>query len=547
MEIQMNNFTPTPEQRRILDAIRTDKTVVVQADPGSGKTTTLLAAIEQAITAGTPPSRIQALSFSVRQSQDMAEKLAARVLGIACGTCHSLAYRLVSNNAERLEIRQPVRVHSSPWDRRDHDHPLWTFWVRALEIFPGARRRGEAEKHFRDTCKGLGVVTYDDLIQFALLILDREWDSVDVDLLCVDEAQDFREPEIELIERIKYRNRLILGDRNQTIYSWRGASDRLFDLPGTHLTLSDNFRSIREIVEIANRFMGTAMHAQNARRCPGSSDGWSHVDGERDIALETEWISHYISEDIAHKKTVAVLTRTNYYADKIRDGLRALAIECTGDEIRMFDEPWFQRFLAALRLYENSTSNVDCEYVYHLTPNEIKCAVENSVYYYDSIIEFRNLDPLYIAHALEAYEAIRYMLIQAVGEKLAAEKWSNVKYLWKTSPCGTVADFISYIEDLARTPAALPTDKVFVGPVHAAKGLEWDAVIVAGCHAGHFPIQKRGTNQLEERRIFYVAMTRPRYDLCFTWAREQDGWSGKSHEVQASPYFIEIESVEVGA
>lgn len=532
-------FTPTPEQRRILDAIQADSTVVVQADPGSGKTTTLLATVEQAITQGTSASRIQALSFSVRQSQDMAEKLAARGLGIACGTCHSLAYRLVSNNAQRLEIREPVRVHSSPWDRRDHDHPLWSFWERSMELFPGKTRRSEAEKHFRETCKGLGVATYDDLIEYALLVLDREWDSVEVDLLCVDEAQDFREPEIELIERIKFKNRLILGDRNQTIYTWRGASDRLFDLQGTHLTLSDNFRSIREIVEIANRFMGTQMHAMDMRVNPIYANS-SRIIDEENIGEEIEYIWQYIVRDIDEGKSVAVLTRTNWYADKVRDELRNFGIECSGDEVSMFDEPWFKRFMAALRLFTDQTSNVDCEYVYRLSTQELKAALDEQIFYYDSVCKSRGINPVETAKEMEAYDAIRYMLIQALGGKDAADRWSDAKYLFKTSHCGSVDSFLRYLEDLARTPAALPTDKVFVGPVHAAKGLEWDTVIVSGCYTGHFPIQKKDSSALEEKRIFYVAMTRPRFDLCFTWSRNQTAWNGAQVVVDASQYLNTI-------
>lgn len=540
-------FTPTTEQRRILDAIQTDSTVVVQADPGSGKTTTLLAAVEQAIAAGTPASRIQALSFSVRQAQDMVEKLAARGLPVACGTCHSLAYRLVSANTDRLGLREPVRVHSSPWDRNDHDHPLWSFWERSREIFPGDRRLNEAQKHFRETCRGLGVATYDDLIDYALLILDRELDSVDVDLLCVDEAQDFREPEIELIERIQFKRRLILGDRNQTIYSWRGASDRMFEFQGTRLTLSDNFRSWRDIVQVANRYMGTQMHAVNPRMNPAFLN-CSRIAGECDIATEAEWIAEFLKTTLAENRTAAVLTRTNWYADEIRTGLRSRGIECTGDEVSMFDEHWFRRFAAMLRLQESPDSNVDCEYLFRLTGPELKIAMDECIPFYHVIAQTRGVDFLDVVQDMEAYHALRYLLIQAVGEKEAAEKWSQIKYLWKTSRCGTVASFLRYLEDLARTPAALPDDAVFVGPVHAAKGLEWDTVIVAGCHAGHFPIQKRDSLPLEERRIFYVAMTRPRIDLCFTWSREQTDWYGRPHEVQTSPYLAEIEErVEVGA
>jgi DNA helicase-2/ATP-dependent DNA helicase PcrA len=118
------------------------------------------------------------------------------------------------------------------------------------------------------------------------------------------------------------------------------------------------------------------------------------------------------------------------------------------------------------------------------------------------------------------------------GTGAVRERWENLLRLVTLAddlaaadPAATLRDLVDDLEQRAATQSAPTADGVTLATVHAAKGLEWDAVFVAGLVAGTFPIQYADTPARleEERRLFYVACTRARTHLALSWSRSRTG------------------------
>jgi DNA helicase-2/ATP-dependent DNA helicase PcrA len=118
------------------------------------------------------------------------------------------------------------------------------------------------------------------------------------------------------------------------------------------------------------------------------------------------------------------------------------------------------------------------------------------------------------------------------GTGAVRDRWENLLRLVsladdlaRADPAATLADLVADLDLRAATQSAPAAEGVTLATVHAAKGLEWDAVFVVGLVAGTFPIQYADTPARleEERRLFYVACTRARTHLGLSWARSRTG------------------------
>jgi DNA helicase-2/ATP-dependent DNA helicase PcrA len=126
------------------------------------------------------------------------------------------------------------------------------------------------------------------------------------------------------------------------------------------------------------------------------------------------------------------------------------------------------------------------------------------------------------------------------GTGAVRERWENLLRLVsladdlaRADPAASLADLVADLDQRAATQSAPAADGVTLATVHAAKGLEWDAVFVVGLVQGTFPIQYADTPARveEERRLFYVACTRARSFLALSWARSRSGRGRRDRSV----------------
>lgn len=283
--------TLTAEQRQVVEAL--EGHVMVVAGPGSGKTRVLIERIIHAIRTGTPAGRILAVTFTRKAASEVKERLVAS-LGeelakqVTATTFHGFSAALVRQEGHRIGVARDyevmdgseqsriIRALSKQYDiqpdpmnhlreislsRRQLDLETdgqRAAWLRSNKMHNAAALLPAYVKEKQR----LGRLDFDDLVGFAYQLLQTDdvrtrWASR-FDHVLVDEVQDSDALQHAMVSAIASRatSLMLVGDLDQSIYSWRGAVPALFrdyqrDHPGTRvITLQDNFRSTPEILSV---------------------------------------------------------------------------------------------------------------------------------------------------------------------------------------------------------------------------------------------------------------------------------------------------------
>ncbi|MDD5061021.1 MAG: 3'-5' exonuclease [Candidatus Marinimicrobia bacterium] len=235
-----------------------------------------------------------------------------------------------------------------------------------------------------------------------------------------------------------------------------------------------------------------------------------------------------IIQSVDTQREIAILCRTNYNVDLVDDKLTRAGIEHLKCE-SIANQGHSRRFrfeLACLRLLANPLNDPACKVIYRTYyPNDIltfkKCQLEATQKAVGVAKVLAGTLPLFQAFCAEseqmryAYDAIytflkRLPINSAFGEWLTDEK-STLEKMVDAEPHKMLTEFLAdlsmaSIQDIMINRQS--EERIKIMTVHAAKGLEFDTVIIFNATEGAFPILRRDTDPEEERRIFYVAMTR---------------------------------------
>jgi DNA helicase-2/ATP-dependent DNA helicase PcrA len=399
--------------------------------------------------------------------------------------------------------------------------------------------------------------------------------------LLVDEFQDTNRAQYELLRLLgTHGNVFAVGDDDQAIYGWRGAEvknmrDFSRDFPSARIVrLEENYRSTQLILDAANaaiaRNLARLGKTLRTRREGGESITVVASADERD---EAEWIAAELARRSAGGEwpleEMAILYRTNAQSRALEEALRraGVAYRVVG-AISFYERREVKDLLAYLRLIANpsddeaflravgvprrgigdasltvfrvaargwSKSLVEsariADRITGLRPN-VRDALQRFASLLDELRE-RSLAAPPVRILEHLIQAIDYeSLLLAEGPE-GAERWENVKEL-----VAAAAEWSEIVpEEEAGTPlerflaeAALVTAAdssqgdagVTLMTLHTAKGLEWPVVVISGLEEGLFPLSRSLESQEgleEERRLFYVGLTRARDKLYLTWAR----------------------------
>ncbi|MEY4397776.1 MAG: hypothetical protein RLZ53_352 [Actinomycetota bacterium] len=311
----------------------------------------------------------------------------------------------------------------------------------------------------------------------------------------VDEYQDISPLQHALLDAwLGDRNDLcVVGDPNQTIYSFTGASSSyLFDFDKTYedatvVSLTRNYRSTPNILELANRLIRgeTVMGELVAQSGSG-------VDPElvpcKDAVTEAQVAAQAIKRQLRQgvkPQEIAVLYRINSQSEVFE---QALAAEGIDYQVRG-GERFFSRkeILELIRLIRAET----------ILPNAL---------------------PVYQV-VTDAARALGWKSVAPSESGAAYEKWdainSFVNIVDELPEGSSVADFVKEIDERVRSQHEPVRPAVTISTIHAAKGLEWDSVFLVGLNEGLLPISyaKSEAEINEERRLLYVGLTRARKQL----------------------------------
>ncbi len=411
-------------------------------------------------------------------------------------------------------------------------------------------------------CFGLD---YNDLIKFTLYIFEQDqairekWQQR-LEYIMIDEFQDIDALQYRLMNVLcaYHKNLFIVGDPDQTIYTWRGASGRYlldFDrhFPGTKtILMMENYRSTPQILAAVNSLI-----AKNKARIPkdllpqrpdGASVLCHHA---ADAAKEAEWLAATI-EDLHQAgvsyRDITVLYRAHYVTRnleevflkrelpytiysgvqffsrrEIKDALSYLRMAAFQDDLsfaRIVNVPKRnigekrRRFLSEIAvkeqctLYEAMKRNLDDPLFQRTKAREFVQLVED----FRKRTEGEPVSEL-LAHLLDTsgYE----MMLRTEGsqerlDNLAELKQSVQEYEVSCGEEATLSDYLKHVALFTNSDLGEPGDKVKLMTIHTAKGLEFPYVFLCGLNEGIFPSRKTRTidGMEEERRLAFVAMTR---------------------------------------
>lgn len=578
--------------------------VSVLAGAGSGKTRVLTTRIYHLVRTGIPAEEILAVTFTNKAAREMRERVRTMLGGAGAttmpfiATFHGLGRELLEKHGKAIGVPRFFSVYDRDDSEKAIAAALKALDVGTKELSPRAvlsrisRAKGEGmtarefyEKHgrasfgariaaeawlrYEKTLRDEKALDFDDLITLPLRLLEEH---ADVRALAqerwhyihIDEYQDTNALQGRLANILagKHRNLFVVGDIDQTIYTWRGATiENLLEFDKEYpesqtIILEQNYRSTKNLVDAAN-----AVIEKNKNRKEKYSTT-EKAAGELitvHMALSAEDEAHWIAGKIRElmrsgmrPEDIAVLFRTNFQSRALEEGLLRAGVPYKLLGTHFFARKEVKDALAWMRLAMDPSREADKVRAAASPPRGIgRVTLGKLVAGQRGALRAGELSKV------EEFERVIIELSQAADSvvpsefvKLVVEKSGMRRTLYDEGSAEDRERFLN-VEELASLAArydnlpgkegiaaflaetALASDQdemdradktgVTLMTVHAAKGLEFRTVFVSGMEEGLFPHEGMGNDtdrdEEEERRLFYVAMTRAKERLYLTLAR----------------------------
>jgi DNA helicase-2/ATP-dependent DNA helicase PcrA len=541
-----------PEQLAVVTAIRGP--VCVIAGAGTGKTRVITNRIAYAINAGvTDPTKVLALTFTARAAGEMRARL--RTLGVpnvAARTFHSAALKqllyfwpysfggqfptllttksgFISQAIERAEIAIPAQAASLREIASEIE------WAKVLEISPDnyqaeaiAAKRSIRLPNSKSATENLEIIAkvyeayeslkkqertldFEDILLLTVGMLEedrgvRERVRDQYRFFTVDEYQDVSPLQQRLLN-IWLGNReeiCVVGDAAQTIYSFAGATSNFlltfknrFPNAQTY-RLSRGYRSTPEIINTANQILRSA----NLISDHGNELSSANSHGDKPLIngfnTSSEEIAFVVNSVVANIKAgadssdIAILARTNSQLDQIKSALNN------------------SKVASQIRSGERFFDRVDVRDAMRVIRSASVLPPEGGDWYEDLVSVLRPFgDADYVSAFLRLAREMQEGSIEVDSADLSSSGNLKIKSSMRT--------FLRELEDRAEqnNPPTLPG--VTLSTLHSAKGLEWNHLYLIGLSDGLLPMSNN--NDLnEERRLFYVGVTRAKQSIQITYA-----------------------------
>ncbi len=596
-----------PEQYRAVTTV--NGAILIIAGAGSGKTRVITFRIAHMLDMGIPQSQILALTFTNKAAKEMSDRVKEltqrKLQNLTVSTFHAFGVKVLRADIDKLGYRENFSIYDET-DRtaliKECGREL-KFSPDALDIYKisqlfsnikTGRKNWQTENDmyrqlydcYQEGLKLYNAVDFDDLIVLPIKLFRENPDVLEryrdrFKYIMVDEFQDTSHQQYELMHLLADENVAVVGDDDQSIYSWRGADYQNIinfekDFKVTEIRLEQNYRSTGTILDAAN---GVISHNTNRK----DKKLWSGKGEGKPIEIympenETEE-ANFIAESIQgiaieEKKTYddfGVLIRANTQSRYIEEAFLQANIPYTmSGGTSFFERKEIKDIISYLRVIANHDDDINLLRIINVPRRGIGraaiqvineeaeklgstlwTAIQSLVQTEDSaasenlkedLQDFVNLiesnrQKLLSGRGLskkvrEMVEEINYkdylITEYSKSEKAVRFKLKNIELLlemmerWEIDPDNTNPSLFNYLNRITLMSRDNGDDendkgKVNLMTIHASKGLEFPVVFIAGAEEGLIPHQRsvdeNSGNVEEERRLFYVAITRAREKL----------------------------------
>ena len=540
-----------PEQREVAERLRGP--VCVLAGAGTGKTRAITHRIAYGVLTDTyDPRSVLAVTFTTRAAGEMRGRLRALgAQGVQARTFHSAALaqlryfwpRVVGGEfPKQLERKVPLvaeaagRLRLAPGPTELRDLAAEIEWAKVTRTSPdgyvaasrAAHRAppgslepanvAEIYRGYEEAKRARNLIDFEDILLLTVATLEERNDVAEevrgvYRHFVVDEYQDVNPLQQRLLELwLGRRDDLcVVGDASQTIYSFTGATPTYLlgfaqRWPEAQtVRLVRDYRSTPQVVELANRLLtaatGTAAGARlqlEAQRPAGPDPAYVAYDDETAEATGVAARIGVLRAQGVSLSEIAVLYRINAQSEGYEAALAAAGIPYVlrGAE-RFFERAEIREALVLLRGAARAAE---------LDTRDQASLADEAV----AVLSTRGFDlaaPPTGAAARDRWQSLSALV--DLARDLAAER-----------PEAVLRDLVVELEERSQAQHAPTVDGVTLASLHAAKGLEWDAVFLVGLTDGMVPlVHAESAEEIEEeRRLLYVGVTRAREHLQLSWS-----------------------------
>jgi DNA helicase II / ATP-dependent DNA helicase PcrA len=502
------SFSLDPDQQACVDTL--DGVVIVNAGPGSGKTSTLVERFKNLRAHDVPVEDILSLTFTANAAAEMSER--AEVEDVF-RTFHSFVLMLMK--AERARLPFELKPAILPFEFEDFDlrkklvqkYPLVRKEDALKEYISTQKREGRSPEEAAARESGVGEFFASAYSDYERISRKEGWLDFDslmveaVQLLAtnqevreryakkyiqVDEAQDTDNIQLRLLSLLFKGNIFFVGDDNQAIYEWRGAGSEVTKsiphaFPGAKIMyLGTNYRSTGAIVEFLKEIIpvdnGLASHMRTSNPRGVDPDFMHYADDYQEAANVLKRVTD-------HPRT-AIIARTNRQLFRYQQACFSANIKC--------------KILGKKAFWEQ---------------NEVKQLL--------SLAKSAKMPAGYTAPMILKALVIQHRMLEKYkfsGNPLDADPADNINSLYKMSAkYATIPEFLDFIRRLTYGSKSANTPCLTLSTIHQSKGKEFDHVFVVGVTEGILPHSK--ANHVEERRGWFVAASRAAKTLHVTCYR----------------------------
>lgn len=540
----------TAEQRHAVSAA--DDPVIITAGPGTGKTRTLTYRIANLISQHhIEPRHILAITFTNRAANEMRERL-QQLLGnrtrhLTITTFHAFCLKVLRQYSQSAGLHENFIVI----DQEEEASLLRSISGKTIrearaivKAIADKRRKLEdpsgipGSKELEEACEEKHALALDMIIPCCVRLLKDHPDileQVHYDWICIDEYQDINKPQYELVLLLSPNGRglYVIGDPDQAIYAFRGSDVRYFlrftqDFPNAKVfELSQNFRSSATIVNASSQVITPGKTSMSVAAESILESGLRIQFHEAaSAAAEAEFITHEI------EKWLGGTTLFSIDSDRVTGYDKADDISLGDIVVLVRVRALIQPLAYALtRLGLPVQTVADQPFIEHVGARQVIEALW-------LLPENRLALPASQVLSEFATDQMKLKKLDKTGREALKECTRLTEGF-----AGPLRDFLDHFllrqgSDRYNSQA----ERITIMTLHAAKGLEFPIVFIAGCEDGILPYIKAGEkpDMDEERRLLYVGMTRAQQVLYITSARKRS-FFGKSSQQSLSPFVHEIE------